>query len=179
MKELVYHRHLLPAAARYADKVAVYDDPFRATYAEHVERVSRVGDALQSELGINRGDRFAVMGLNNHKFLELYHAAFLGAGVVNPLNLRLPKELGFILGDSETKICFTDAPFAPHVDAVRKEAGIERVDLIGEGDVPHDVRYEELVDAGWAVRRARRGRSRHPHLGEDTGHDRSSVTDSR
>jgi long-chain acyl-CoA synthetase len=152
MKELVYHRHLLPAAERYADKVAFYDGPFRATYAEHVERVQRLGDALQRELGVGRGDRFAVMALNSHEFLELYHAAFLGAGVVNPLNLRLaPKELEFILGDSETKVCFTDAPFAPLVDNVREDAGIERVVLIGEGDAPHDLRYEELLDAGSSV----------------------------
>jgi long-chain acyl-CoA synthetase len=152
MKELVYHRHLLPAAERNADKVAVHDDPFRATYAEHVERVLRLGDALHAELGVGRGDRFAVMALNSHQFLELYHAAFLGAGVVNPLNLRLaPQELAFILGDSETKVCFTDAPFAPLVDAVRKDAGIEQVVLIGEGDAPHDLRYEELLDAGRPV----------------------------
>jgi long-chain acyl-CoA synthetase len=152
MKELVYHRHLLPTAERYADKVAVYDDPFRATYAEHVERVQRLGNALQRELGVGRGDRFAVMALNSHEFLELYHAAFLGAGVVNPLNLRLaPKELEFILGDSETKVCFTDAPFAPLIDAVREAAGIERVVLIGDGDAPHDLRYEELVGAGSPV----------------------------
>jgi hypothetical protein len=52
MKELVYHPHLLPTAERYADKVAVYDGPFRATYAEHVDRVLRLGDALQNELGL-------------------------------------------------------------------------------------------------------------------------------
>jgi long-chain acyl-CoA synthetase len=105
MKELVYHRHLLPVAERYADKVAFYDGSFRASYAEHVERVLRLRDALHSELGLGRGDRFAVMALNSHEFLELYHAAFLGAGVVNPLNLRLaPKELEFILRDSETKL---------------------------------------------------------------------------
>ena len=43
------------------------------------------------------------MALNSHQYLELYHAAFLGTGVVNPLNLRLaPKELEFTLRDSET-----------------------------------------------------------------------------
>ncbi len=152
MKELVYHRHLLPVAERYADKAAVYDEPFRATYGEHVERVLRLGDALQRELGLGRGDHFAVMALNSHEFLELYHAAFLGAGIVNPLNLRLaPAELDFILRDSETKVCFADAAFAPLVNAVGKEAGIERVVLIGEGDVPHDLRYEDLVGAGRVV----------------------------
>ena len=152
MKELVYHRQLLPTADRLADKPAFFDEPYEATYGEHVDRVLRLADGLRGELGIGRDERFAVMALNGHQFLELYHAAFLGAGVINPLNLRLaPKELAFILGDSDTKVCFTDAPFAPLIDAVRAEAGIEQVVLIGEGDVPHDVRYEDLLAAGEPV----------------------------
>jgi acyl-CoA synthetase (AMP-forming)/AMP-acid ligase II len=152
MKELVYHRQLLPTADRLADKPAFFNRPYEATFGEHVDRVLRLADGLRGELGTGRDERFAVMALNGHQFLELYHAAFLGAGVINPLNLRLaPKELAFILGDSDTRVCFTDAPFAPLIDAVRAEAGIEQVVLIGEGDVPHDVRYEELLAAGEPV----------------------------
>jgi long-chain acyl-CoA synthetase len=152
MKELVYHRQLLPTAERLADKRAFFDGPYEATYGAHVDRVLRLADGLRGQLGIGRDERFAVMALNGHEFLELYHAAFLGAGVINPLNLRLaPKELAFILGDSDTRICFTDAPFAPLIDAVRAEARVERVVLIGDGDVPHDVRYEELLAAGEPV----------------------------
>jgi long-chain acyl-CoA synthetase len=152
MKELVYHRQLLPTADRLTDKRAFFDRPYEATYGGHVDRVLRLANGLRGELGIGRDERFAVMALNGHQFLELYHAAFLGAGVINPLNLRLaPKELAFILGDSETRICFADAPFAPLIDAVRAEAGIEQVVLIGEGDVPHDVRYEELLAAAEPV----------------------------
>jgi acyl-CoA synthetase (AMP-forming)/AMP-acid ligase II len=51
--------------------------------------VLRLADALRRELGVRHADRFAVMSVNSHQFLELYHAAFLGAGTVNPLNLRL------------------------------------------------------------------------------------------
>ena len=149
MKELVYNRHLLPVAERFATKQAVFDGPYVATYGEHVERVLRLADALGGELGVKKTDRFAVMALNGHHYLELFHAGFLGAGVINPLNLRLaPKELGFILGDSESKVCFVDAFFAPLIDGVRKEAGIEKVVLIGEGDVPHDLTIEDVIGAG-------------------------------
>lgn len=149
MKELVYHRQLLPAVERYGDKTAFLDAGYEATFATHFDRVCRLADALGSELGVERGDRFAVMALNSHWFLELYHAAFLGAGVVNPLNLRLaPKELAYILGDSGTKVCFVDAPFAHLINGVREEAGIEQVVLVGEGDVEHDVKLEELIAAG-------------------------------
>jgi long-chain acyl-CoA synthetase len=152
MKELVYHRQLLPAADRFADKPAFFDGAYQATYGEHVDRVLRLANGLRGELGVSRGDRVAVMALNGHQFMELYHAAFLGAGVINPLNLRLaPKELAFILGDSDTKVCFADAMFAPLIDAVRADAGIEQLVLIGDGDAPHDVCYEDLVEAGSAV----------------------------
>src|SRR5438034_109360 len=145
MKELVYHRHLLPAAERYADKVAVIDGAYSATYAQHLDRVGRIVGAL-GELGGGRGDRFAVMALNSHQFLELYHASFLGAGVINPLNLRLaPKELEYILADSGTKVCFTDPFFAPVVEKVRAAVDIDQVVMIGEGDAPHDVAYEDLL----------------------------------
>jgi len=147
MKELIYHRHLLPATEQYPDKVAVIDGAYTANYAQHLDRVKRTVGALRG-LGVGRGDRFAVMALNSHQFLELYHAAFLGAGVVNPLNLRLaPKELAFILADSGTKVCFTDAFFAKVIEQVREEVGLEHVVLIGGGDAPHDLEYEALLAA--------------------------------
>lgn len=147
MKELIYSRQLLQAAEWHSEKVGFVDGAYRATYAMHIDRVSRLSAAL-NDLGIDRRSRFAVMALNGHSFLELYHAAYLGAGIINPLNLRLaPMELEYILSDSETKICFTDAVFAPILDQVRKAAGIDKVVLIGDGDVPHDLRYESLLDS--------------------------------
>jgi acyl-CoA synthetase (AMP-forming)/AMP-acid ligase II len=149
VKELVYHRYLLPTTARLTAKAAVLDGETTFTYGQHLERVCRLAGGLHRELGVRRGERFAVMALNGHQFLELYHASFLGGTVINPLNLRLaPKELSFIIQDSGSRVCFTDAFFAPMIDAVRAEAGIDKVVLIGAGDVPHDVAYEDVVAAG-------------------------------
>jgi acyl-CoA synthetase (AMP-forming)/AMP-acid ligase II len=115
-----------------------------------------LANALRSELGVRRGDRFAVMSANSHQFLELYHAAFLGAGTVNPLNLRLAgKELQFILADSGTEVAFVDALFADHfarnIAEVRDQLPLRRVVLMGDGDAPHDVRYDDLLAAGRPV----------------------------
>jgi long-chain acyl-CoA synthetase len=152
MKDLVYHRSLLPAAAQFAGKTAVLDGDYRATFSQHTDRVLRLADGMRSELGVGPADRFAVMALNSHHYLELYHAGFLGAGVINPLNLRLaPKELEFILQDSGSRVVFADAHFVPVIERVRQAAGIERVVLIGGGDVPHDVAIDDLVEAGKPV----------------------------
>jgi acyl-CoA synthetase (AMP-forming)/AMP-acid ligase II len=151
MKELIYHRQLLPAAARMADHRCVIDGAYEATLGTHVERSLRLANALRDELGVAKGDRFAVMALNSHRYLEMYHAGFLGGAVVNPLNLRLaPKELAFILGDSGTRVVFTDATFAPLIDAVREDAEIDTVVLVGDGDVAHDLSYEEILSAASA-----------------------------
>jgi acyl-CoA synthetase (AMP-forming)/AMP-acid ligase II len=153
MKELIYHRLLLPAVERAPDREVIVDGDHRDTMSGHLDRTLRLTSALRSQLGVEAGDRFAVMATNSHQYLELYHAAFLGGGIVNPLNLRLaPKELEFICRDSGTKVCFVDFLFAKNIDAIRKEAGIETVVLIGPDlDSPHDVAYEDLVSAGEAV----------------------------
>jgi long-chain acyl-CoA synthetase len=150
MKELVYHRMLLPSVDRNADKVGFFDGDYQGTYAQHLERTTRLASALRTELGISSDDRFAVMATNSHEYLELYHAAFLGTGIVNPLNLRLaPKELEFILQDSGTKVCFVDFMFANNIATIREAAGIEKVVLIGPDlDSPHDVKYDDLLAAG-------------------------------
>jgi len=151
MKELIWHRQLLPSISRHADRPFLTDTGTGTTtsYAEHGARVLRLADALTGQLGLGAQDRFAVLSLNSARFEELYHAGLLGAGVVNPLNLRFaPRELVHVLADSQTKVVFCDPVFAPVVEQVRAEAGVETVVLMGEGDVPHDASYEELVAAG-------------------------------
>jgi len=149
MKELIYHRLLLPAVANNADRPCATNagTGVTTTFAEHLHNVGRTIGGLQS-LGVGRGDRFAIMMLNSPEYLELYHAAFLGGGVVNPLNLRFaPKELAYVLRDSGTKVCFVDAWFAGLIDSVKEEAGIEHVVLVGGGDAPHTVSHSDLLAA--------------------------------
>jgi len=115
MKELVYHRLFLPALERYGDKVAFHDGDDHMDYETYGDRVFRLCNALGKELGVAAGDRFAVMAANSRRYLELYHAGFLGAGVINPLNLRLAgKELEYIIRDSGTKVVFVDQFFNDH-----------------------------------------------------------------
>jgi long-chain acyl-CoA synthetase len=151
MKELVYPRLLMPALENYADKVGFIDGDYRGTYAQHGDRLARLCAALSSTLGVSKTDRFAVMATNSHQYLELYHAAFMGAGVINPLNLRLAgKELDYIVRDSGSEVIFVDAFFAPVIAQAMAEAGddspIRHTVLIGDSsDAPYDITYEDLI----------------------------------
>jgi len=150
VKELVYHRQLLPAVERFATKTAMIDGSYQATYEQHFERVCRLANALGSELGVKRDDRVGILALNSHAFVELYQACFMGGAVINGLNIRLaPKELEFILQDSGSKVVLTDPFFAGVIEQIRPNLpDLEKVVLIGEGDAAHDVRYEDLLAAG-------------------------------
>jgi long-chain acyl-CoA synthetase len=158
VKELIWHRQLLPAVDRFAASPFFTDSGAGATttYGEHGSRVLRLANALRKELGVEPGDRVAVMALNSARFEELYHAGMLGACVVNPLNLRFaPRELTHVLADSSTKVVFVDAWFAGVIDSVREAAGVNTVVLMGDGPeqgtAPHDHRYEDLIAAGEEV----------------------------
>jgi long-chain acyl-CoA synthetase len=151
MQELIYSQIFLPAVEQYGDSDAIIDGDYRSNWRQHSERVSLLCHGLMHQLDVKPADRFAVLALNSHQYLELWHSAFMGAGIINPLNLRLaPKELAYIIEDSGTSIVFVDALFAPLVAAARPYMSadpIRQVILIGEGDVPHDLSYEALLSA--------------------------------
>ena len=152
-KELIYHRFFLPTARRNADRPCTTNAAtgVTRTYAQHLDRVGRAIGGLQG-LGIGRGDRFALMMANSPEYLELFHAALLGGGVVNPLNLRFaPAELAYVLKDSGSKVCFVDKLFAPLIDAVKEAAGLDHVILVGDGDVAHTMSYEAMLAASEPV----------------------------
>ena len=148
MKELVFTRSLLPSLEQRAGERGFIDASSgrSETFGEHLSRVARLSGALSNELGVSPHDRIAVIGLNSLPFLELWHASLLGAAVMNPLNMRFSAdELAYVLSDSGTQVCFADATFAPLIESIRGRTGLKQVVLLGEGDAPADLRYEELL----------------------------------
>jgi acyl-CoA synthetase (AMP-forming)/AMP-acid ligase II len=153
VKELVFSRTLVPGLEKAPDAVGFIDTATgrTATFGEHLQRVAQLSGALSSELGVTAEDRIAVIGLNSIPFLELWHASLLGAAVMNPLNMRFSaEELAYVLADSETGVCFADATFAPLIASIRGRTKLRHVVLIGDGDVEHDLRYDDLVGSGKA-----------------------------
>ena len=95
----------------------------RYTWNEFDQRTDALARGLAS-LGIQRGDRIAIIMLNCHRYLELYYACARMGAVIVPLNIRLARpEIVFILNDSETKV-LVGPP-------LRKEPDSRRVDKRG------------------------------------------------
>ncbi len=162
MKELVYPRLLLPRVEQLADKVAFVDVTrdglrYQGTFADHIDRLLRLVSAMKSELGAKPRNRFAVLAMNGHEYLELYHAGMFGAGIVNPLNIRFtPSELAYVINDSGSRVVFTDGVFAPVLGQARQAgARIDKVIVIGGASVDQStvggrslIDYEDLLSAG-------------------------------
>ena len=141
MKELVFSRLFLPAVERYADKECIVDRGYKASFAEHGSRVLRLADAMRKQLGLQPGDRFAVLGLNGHHYMELHNAGYLGAGVITPLNIRLSAvDIRRILDDSGARVLFADPRLGSLVDEVVTGASVRAVPMNGA--------FEDLLSAG-------------------------------
>jgi len=104
----------------YDDVVGVIaHDGTEYTYSEFGDRVNRVSNGL-SELGVEQGDRVALLSPNTHYFLEtLYGVNQLGATFV-PMNYLLtPGDFEYILTDCEADVVIADYEYAEKVEAIR------------------------------------------------------------
>jgi long-chain acyl-CoA synthetase len=153
--ELVYARLLLPAAAKHGDTASFFEVEVdeREFLGAHVERSIRLADALRSQLGIAAGDRFAVLAGNSRYYINLWHAALLGGGILTPINTRLAApEIEQVLSDSGAVVVIVDADHADLVAELRQRLrAVRHVVLVDEDHQPsasHDSTLGELIAAG-------------------------------
>jgi fatty-acyl-CoA synthase len=114
-------RFLRYAQQQFPSKTAVVCGEQRLTYAQFAERVWRLAGAIR-KLGVNPGDRVALLSGNCHRLLEAYYGVLEAGAVLLPLNIRLaPAELAFILNDSGAKLLFLQQHFLGMVDSFRHD----------------------------------------------------------
>src|SRR5215470_4251038 len=84
------------------------------SYAGLAGRIAEAARALKSQLGIERGDRIAILAGNHPDYLVLLYACARVGAMLVPLNWRLAlTELTYILADAAVKALFVEAAFAP------------------------------------------------------------------
>ena len=72
----------------HSNKEAVVCGDLRLTYREFGERVNRWANAMR-ELGVEKGDRVAILSQNCHRILEAFFGTPLLGSILMPLNFRL------------------------------------------------------------------------------------------
>ena len=77
-------------------------------YLQFADRCARLVGALR-QLGLQQGDRVAILAANGHQYLETYVGVPAGGMVVVPLNTRHAEpELAYALEDSGARVLLTD-----------------------------------------------------------------------
>lgn len=141
---------LIPrSATTRPEKVALVTGDRRITYRELDDRVRRAAGALH-DLGLEKGDRLALLLGNEPEFVEALHGAFRIGVAVAPLNVMLtPDEVGSVLADAEAKVAVVHPGLLPTVLAVRDRlAGLEHILVTGDRRTPRGTRsYEKALRA--------------------------------
>lgn len=135
------------AEQQHPNRIAVRFGEREYTFREFTQRVARLAGALQS-LGMQTGDRVAMLALNSDRYLEYQMAVPWGGGVLNPCNIRWSAaEIAYSLNDSGSAILLVDDTFVSMVKSLRQETGtVREVVYCGDGPVPEGmVGYEQIV----------------------------------
>jgi long-chain acyl-CoA synthetase len=117
------------------------------TFRALAERVARLAGALQA-LGLQPGDRAAILALNSDRFIEYYLAVWWAGGAVNPVNTRWAvREIVYSLEDSQSTLLFVDRNYKSLVGEIRAGAkSLKHVIYLDEDEVPPDtLAYERLI----------------------------------
>ncbi len=144
---------LLPKAVKlYPEREAVVCDDLRLDYRSFSERVWRLANGLDS-MGLEKGDRVAILHENCHVFLEAYFAAAHLGLILVPLNFRLsPRELAMILNDSGSGVLIAQSKFQDGVNSLAGfSCNMQRIIWTQKAAGPGETAYEDLLAGQTAV----------------------------
>jgi long-chain acyl-CoA synthetase len=128
------------------------------TWGEVLDRAARIAGGLRS-MGVEAGDRVAVLSSNSDDYLVLYLAIPWAGAVLAPLNNRwTPIENAFAIDDCEPRVLFVSADLAKANAAVLSERA-DRLTLIlleeaggdaarGPASIDDLLKHDPVEDAG-------------------------------
>ena len=119
----------------YADRAAFINMGVEISYRELEQQATAFAAYLQKELGLKKGDKFAIMVPNTLQYpIALFGALKAGLTVVNVNPLYTARELEHQLKDSGTKAMLIIENFAHTLQEVIDNTPVEKVILTSLGD---------------------------------------------
>ena len=129
-------------------KIGVRDSRRALSYAAWNERASRLANALLA-LGLEKGDRVALLAFNTIEWLEIYVALARAGLVAVPINFRLVgPEIAYIVQHSEARAFIVQEDLRAVVEGIRADLSIDAARFIhfGAETAPANWQsYESLI----------------------------------
>jgi fatty-acyl-CoA synthase len=111
------------SARVFPDRTGVVDGDVRFSYAEFLDRCLRFAGALQA-LGVQPGDRVAILAGNTHVLLAAHHAVPFAGAVLVALNTRITaSDITFIVRHAGASVLLYDDAFAETAASVGRDVG--------------------------------------------------------
>ena len=122
-------------SAQYSDKTAFINMGAEISYAELQQQATAFAAYLQQGLGLEKGDKFAIMVPNTLQYpIALFGALLAGLTVVNVNPLYTARELEHQLKDSGAKAMLIIENFAQTLEKIVDSTPIEHVIMTSLGD---------------------------------------------
>ncbi len=107
------------AVRRVPDKIGLIYGERRYTFRQMGERVHRLANALM-DMGLNKGDRVAVLVPNTPEFHEAFFATAKAGLVFVPVNFRyVGDEIAHTINNVEASVLFVDERYMVNVEPIR------------------------------------------------------------
>lgn len=144
---------LTRAARLHPQREATVFGSRKRSWAELATRVARLGAALTA-LGVEAGDRVAVLAHSSDRFLEASFAILHAGAVFTPLSTRAnASEIAELLADCEAKALFVGADFLPFLPDIRACCPqIIALEAASEGLLDHEALIEAHAPSADAKR---------------------------
>ena len=142
----------------HSNKEAVVCGDLRLTYREFGERVNRWANAMR-ELGVEKGDRVAILSQNCHRILEAFFGTPLLGSILMPLNFRLVSDdFEYILNHGGAKVVIVEEGLTDLIDPIRSKLGSVKHYVVasddGGGERPGRPRSQGWLDYETILARA-------------------------
>ena len=126
-------RTLEEGAKKFRKKVALHFEGKEISYEQLNENVNKLANGLKS-LGIEKGDRVAIMLPNIPEFVYSFYAIQKLGAIAVPFNTMYKgREVSHILNDSGAKAIIALTNFAPLINEIKPDIpSLEHIILTGE-----------------------------------------------
>ena len=122
-------------SVQYSDRTAFINLGAEITYAQLAKQATDFAAYLQHDLGLKKGDKFAIMVPNTLQYpIALFGALLAGLTVVNVNPLYTARELEHQLKDSGAKAMLIIENFAQTLEKIIDQTPVEHVIMTSLGD---------------------------------------------
>ena len=123
-------------AKEFGNKIFLWEKKNSFTYQEFDRVTDRLAAGLQS-LGLKKGDHAAVLFPNSMDTLLSYFSIIKAGGTAIPINpLYTPREIAFILNNSESKFLLPTHQFRKAVEGIRPQVPGLKLAIFREEEEP-------------------------------------------